>query len=148
AGRSLIGNTGASVTTQGRDIVLNADRDASSGGNIQLTSTTITSNGGNIVLGGGANPQATPAIGMGTSNSAQKVGIYLSGSSVNAGAGTISVRGQGIAGTSDAYGIYAFGGSVIGHAAATGDITLHGTGGEGTTNGRGVILTGANTAVR
>src|SRR5690606_3441695 len=84
AGRSLIGNTGASVTTQGRDIVLNADRDASNGGNIQLTSTTITSNGGNIVLGGGANPQATPAIGMGTSNSAQKVGIYLSGSSVNA----------------------------------------------------------------
>src|SRR5690606_11882638 len=133
AGRSLIGNTGASVTTQGRDIVLNADRDASSGGNIQLTGTTLSSNGGNIVLGGGANPQATPAIGMGTSNSAQKVGLYLSGSSVNAGAGTISMRGQGIAGTSDAYGIYALGGTVIGSATNAGYIALHGSGGAGTT---------------
>src|SRR5690606_10953300 len=44
AGRSLIGNSGASVTTLGRDIVLYAYRVASRGGIITLTITPILSN--------------------------------------------------------------------------------------------------------
>ncbi|NLT72033.1 MAG: filamentous hemagglutinin N-terminal domain-containing protein, partial [Verrucomicrobiaceae bacterium] len=59
AGRSILGNTGASVTTQGGDIVFNADRDESNGGNIQLVGTDVASHGGDIVMGGGADPLTT-----------------------------------------------------------------------------------------
>ncbi|HRQ87984.1 MAG TPA: filamentous hemagglutinin N-terminal domain-containing protein, partial [Bacteroidia bacterium] len=135
AGRSIIGNTGASITTQNRDITLNADRDATNGGNIQLTGTTVTSNGGKIVLGGGANPETTAAIGIGTGIEAQKAGIYLSGGSVNAGAGTIDMRGTGIAGTGGSVGIRTLASAVIGSATATGNITLYGTGGAVTGTG-------------
>ena len=150
AGRSIFGTTGGgrSITTQGQGITLNADRDETDGGNIQLTGTTVTSNGGAIVLGGGADPLTTAAIGSGTGSPAQKAGIYLSGGTLNAGAGNITLRGQGIAGTSNAYGIHVLGGSVIGHAAATGNLALHGTGGVGTTGNHGVLLTDTNTAVR
>src|SRR5690606_2779409 len=53
AGRSILGISGASVTTQGEDILFNADRDQGTGtdtgaGNIQLVGTTVTSNGGAI----------------------------------------------------------------------------------------------------
>src|SRR5690606_26997450 len=67
AGRSILGISGASLTTQGEEIVFNADRDQGTGtdtggGNIQLTGTDVASNGGDIVLGGGADPLTTAAI--------------------------------------------------------------------------------------
>ncbi|HRQ88488.1 MAG TPA: MBG domain-containing protein, partial [Bacteroidia bacterium] len=155
AGRSIIGTTGGgrSITTQGQNITLNADRDQGTGtdtggGNIQLTNTAITSNGGAIVLGGGLNPLTTAAIGIGTGSEAQKAGIYLSGGSINAGAGTITLRGTGIAGTDFAYGISTRDNNVIGSTTSTGAITLHGTGGASTlTRNVGVSMTGTSTAI-
>ena len=51
----------ASGATNTYNVVLNADRDASAGGAIQLNSgTVINSNGGSITLGGGASPLTRP----------------------------------------------------------------------------------------
>ncbi len=153
AGRSIIGTSGGgrSIATQGQAIVLNADRDQTGGGNIQLTGTTIASNGGAIVLGGGTDPLSTAATGIAATNAATKAGIYLNGSTLTSGAGAISLLGQGVAGTSNAYGIHVFGGSKIGNGTGTGSITLHGTGGNATVAGssanHGVVVSDANTAI-
>lgn len=150
SGGNIVFDSGASITpgvgAAALNIVLNADRDATGGGNIQLTGTTIQSNGGAIVLGGGANPLTTPAIGSGTGSTAQKPGIFLWGSTLNSGAGAMSLLGRGIAGTNDAYGIFALSASLL--ESTTGAISLHGTGGAGTSSNFGVYLAGANTAVR
>src|SRR5690606_3299705 len=45
AGRHVLLNNGSSITTQGRDIVLNSDRDGIDRGSIQLTGATLSSNG-------------------------------------------------------------------------------------------------------
>jgi filamentous hemagglutinin family protein len=146
---TLVSSNGASILPgvgAGRlGIVLNADRDTSGSGNIRLFNTTIDSNGGDIVFGGGVNPLTTAAVGSGTGSDAQKAGVFLSGSTLRSGTGSISLRGRGIAGASNAYGVAVTGGSRI--ESSSGPITLHGTGATGVQQNHGVFLTGANTVV-
>jgi len=81
--------------TNSLNVVLNANSDAIGTGAIVMTAgSSIVSNGGNITLGGGANPLTTAALG----NSINTSGVKLTGATLNAGAGNISIRGAGVNG--------------------------------------------------
>ncbi|MFZ9740007.1 MAG: beta strand repeat-containing protein, partial [Prochlorotrichaceae cyanobacterium] len=122
----------STIATNNGAVTLNADADATNGGAIVLNSgSSITTNGGNITLGGGANPATTAAIGTldnpATLNINETAGVTLAGTTLNAGTGTISIRGQGYADT-----------TAGGSAGGTG-IALSGT---NTLNASAVTLTG------
>ena len=167
ANENIIFNNSASVglasgATNTYNVVLNADRDASAGGAIQLNSgTTINSNGGSITLGGGSSPLTTAAIGKG----ALANGVTLDNAQLISGSGAISIRGTGAAaggigvnignssvitasgtaaiqitgtGTAASNDIKVAGGTnSIGGANAAGDILLNGTTGGGMVLGAG-----------
>ncbi len=144
ADRSIVFNTGANLTsTNALNVVLNSDSDGLNGGAISMASgSSITSNGGNITLGGGVAGNGT---GNAVGTALNHEGILLDGATLNAGAGNISLRGTGFAGTTFNDGIYATNGSVI-RTTGVGAITLNGTGGAGTTDNYGVRL-GTNSAM-
>ncbi|MEG4862134.1 MULTISPECIES: two-partner secretion domain-containing protein [unclassified Microcoleus] len=114
------------ITANGSSITLNADLDGSGAGAIAITNAIINSNGGNIILGGGTNPSNSPAVGT----AANPSGVDLTGSTLNAGTGNISIRGQGVAGVSNNLGISVSTSKIT--TAGTGSITLNATGGNGT----------------
>lgn len=116
--------------TNALNVVLNANSDAAGTGAIVMSSgSSIVSNGGDITLGGGTNPLTTAAIGNGFAATSNGVKI-ASNATLNAGAGNISVRGQGLAGTlGNNSGIELGLGSQI--LTTTGAISLVGTGGDG-----------------
>ena len=136
AGDAITSVNGASITTQGQVITLNADRDASGAGAIQLTGTTINSNNADIVLGGGLNPRTTAAYGT----AGREKGIQLVGGSLQAGSGNISMRGAGRgAGATDGSGVVI--GSAASVATTTGNIFVSGAAGASTgTNLYGVYV--------
>jgi hypothetical protein len=148
APRNVTFATGGSVTALGADgtlaVTLNTDTDQATtpGGAISMASgTSITSNGGNIILGGGATPATTAAIGA-TDGVA---GIALNGATLAAGAGSVSLVGHGFdGGTTNNVGIRLASAAQI---TANGGITLTGTGGAGTDANDGVLITGAGSAV-
>ena len=147
AHNDIIVNTGVSIssTLNKLNVVLNADQDqaTSPGGSITMNSgSSILSNGGNILLGGGAGA-AGNAIGTATNI----VGVKLDNATLNAGAGNITIRGQGFTGASGAYGIQISGGADL-ITTATGAITLNGSGGSGAVAGSvGVGIEGSGTTV-
>ncbi|MEG5072695.1 CHAT domain-containing protein [Microcoleus sp. B3-D2] len=114
------------ITANGGSITLNADVDGSGAGAIAITNAIINSNGGNIILGGGTNPSNSPAVGT----APNPIGVSLTGSTLNAGTGNISIRGQGLAGDSFNHGISVSTSKIT--TAETGSITLNGIGGNGT----------------
>lgn len=127
AGNSIFVN--ASISTQGGNIVLNADADASGAGRIAVNGATINSNGGNIIFGGGANPLTTAAIGTTQGGNEERIGVHVSNSQINAGTGDIVINGQGNAlpGTqSTARGIQIQASDL--QVSGNGNITLTGTG--------------------
>jgi hypothetical protein len=140
ANENIVFNSGAgaglaSGAANTYTIVLNADRDASAGGAIQLNSgTVINSNGGSITLGGGASPLTTVAIGTG----ALVEGVKLDNAQLISGAGAINVRGAGLAGAANAHGISLTNSASVTSTSA--NITLLGTGGAGTGGSRGIYL--------
>ncbi len=102
--RNITVDTGVAITsTSGKlNVTLDADHTAIGSGSIYLASgSSITSNGGNIVLGGGANPLTTAAVGDGAAGpndawgqvSVYDDGIYLDHATLNAGGGNISLTG-------------------------------------------------------
>ncbi len=113
------------VTTGGGNIVLNSDRDASGAGAIYLGDyKDFTSNGGNIIFGGGADPSATAARGTtGTFSSGIRIG---GGSTISAGGGNISMRGQGGSDAGGGTGVY--NGAAV-TTTGSGTISVTGTGG-------------------
>jgi hypothetical protein len=89
--------------TQALNVLINADSDANSSGGIAiLAGGDILSNGGNITLGGGSNPLLGYAVGNGatTGNAIFNSGIYLTGN-ITAGAGNVTMHGQGAANAGD-----------------------------------------------
>ncbi len=65
-------------------------------GNVVIKSN-ITTNGGDLVVGGGADPATTPAIGYGTDSDDQLYGIYIdNNATIATGGGTITMHGQGV----------------------------------------------------
>jgi fibronectin-binding autotransporter adhesin len=137
---TLSGGSDVSSSSNRLNLTLNADRDASGDGAIVINSgSVITSNDGTIVLGGGTNPQTTPAAGT----ASDAVGIRLIGAQLTSGAGAIRLRGQGEspAGSAFQYGIAVTNNSLV--QSTSGDISLDGTGGAGTSDNDGVIVLGA-----
>ena len=120
-----------SSTSNALNVVFNADSDSLGGGNIQMRAlSSITTNGGNITFGGGADPSTTAAVGSAI-NFPDNYGIYLNSTTLNAGTGSISLRGQGqgvATGGAYDYGILAQGGTAI--QTTSGNITINGRGGE------------------
>ncbi|TAN45065.1 MAG: filamentous hemagglutinin N-terminal domain-containing protein [Nitrospirae bacterium] len=149
AHNNIIVNNGVSIssTSNRLNVVFDADSDASGAGNIQMKSgASILTNGGNITFGGGANPATTAAMGSGTNQLLNDIyGIVLSGASLNAGSGNISLRGTGSAGVSNSHGIFAYSGTTI--QTTTGAIALNGTGGGNSYNNYGVYLQNSTTKI-
>lgn len=88
-------DTGADITSSSNrlDLTINSNRDASGDGGIVIdTGSSITSNGGNVVLGGGATPNSVGAVG---SAETARRGVFLVGTQIVAGAGSITVNGRG-----------------------------------------------------
>ena len=134
-------------TSSKLNVVLNSDADASGAGRIALDlANEIRSNGGNVTLGGGADPTTGYAVGDGAGGGAQH-GVRLNGASIVAGAGNVSIRGRGAAGTTLAEGVRLQNAAVV--STTTGSITLTGIGGAGALGGsnRGIHLIDAGTTI-
>lgn len=141
AGRTISNVGSGDITTAGGSITLNADRDATNGGEIYLGSgTELRSNGGNITLGGGADPTTTATVG--TTTYSYLYGVRIGGSVINANGtssgGNISIRGQGWTGDSLANSIY---GVLIDNSTVrtnnNGTVTIDGVGGNTNTSRAG-----------
>lgn len=129
AERDIVISSNVSIARTGTNklnVVLNSDLDGNGAGAIKMNlGSIISTNGGNITLGGGtAGDGSDNAIGNATYNS----GIALSGTTLSAGGGHISLKGQsGTAGTTDsASGISITGSSSISTTGA-GNISLTGS---------------------
>jgi hypothetical protein len=117
------------------NVTLNSNRDASGSGGISvLTGARIVSNGGDIVMGGGATPATTDAIGS-NANPVFADGVALYAVTVDAGAGNITAHGIG-RGVGGGAGVFIAGANIT---TTTGNITLAGNGG-GPTFARGVLI--------
>ena len=112
------------------NLTLNADTDATNAGAIRLNYTTIDTNNGDIIMGGGADPLTTAAIGT----SSYTAGIRFENSTLSTGTGDMALRGQGWndAGTSYHHGVLVSTNSAL--STTSGDITITGTGGNGAAN--------------
>ncbi|MBI3223120.1 MAG: filamentous hemagglutinin N-terminal domain-containing protein, partial [Nitrosomonadales bacterium] len=138
---SILVSAGKAISSSGAalDVVLNADTDGANGGAIAMASgSSISSNGGNITLGGGT---AGDGTGNAIGTSANKNGIDLLGASLNAGAGSITLNGQGydVGGTN--MGVYLHSGSTL--TTTTGNVIINGSGG-----GMTDMSAGSNRGVR
>ncbi len=82
---------GAGLSTHDRAITLNADRDGANGGAIETSGALINSRGGAITLGGGTDPATTAAKGSVT----RPYGVRLSSGTVSSEGGAIVINGEG-----------------------------------------------------
>ncbi|MDJ0703562.1 MAG: CHAT domain-containing protein, partial [Leptolyngbyaceae cyanobacterium MO_188.B28] len=114
----------ADITTDGGDIVLNANWDGVEAGAIFVADADITSNGGDIILGGGSDPLNNPAVG---STEFDADGVSLLGAMLDSGAGDITLTGRGGNGV-DGNGVELAGSTL---RSTSGAINLNGIGGEG-----------------
>lgn len=131
ANNEILVQGGADITSSSNklNITLHADADASGVGRIALNAgTVLTSNGGTVTLGGGADPLTGFAVG--TTGAGTRVGVSLTGATISAGAGNVSIRGQGAVGTTLAHGVALTSGAVV--ETTTGAINIVGAGGNGT----------------
>ncbi len=91
-----------SITTGGGSVTFDADTALGGGAIVMNTGTSIATGGGDIVMGGGANPLTTAAVGDAVLN----IGIDLEGATLNAAGGNITMNGTGYAvPTGDGFGI-------------------------------------------
>jgi filamentous hemagglutinin family protein len=134
---NIISNTAAQF-----NLLVNSDLDASGAGRIYFATSSATTNGGNITLGGGAAPLTTSARG----HAGNIEGINLNASTLNAGGGDISLRGQGHNGTTNNHGVILQAASQV-KTSGAGEINIYGTGGNGTSGNRGIYLTAASTYI-
>jgi len=127
------GSAGITSTSGSINLVLQSDYDQAvvAGGGIYLSSGSIITNGGNLTLSGGADIETGYALG----HDSFVKGIYLAGMTINAGAGNIIMRGQGIASAASAYGIHLISNTTID---ANGAVTLIGQGGGTGTDASGM----------
>jgi len=92
---------GASVITQNKSIVLNADIDGNGSGGIAMLNSQLLSNGGDIRLGGGTAGDGTGLAGsltttdhyLGFGTPGQSAIVIAGNSLIDSGAGAISIRG-------------------------------------------------------
>ncbi|MBI1275452.1 filamentous hemagglutinin N-terminal domain-containing protein, partial [bacterium] len=135
-------NSGSDITAAGAgklDITLNSDSDNTGAGAIGASAagTQLVSNSGNIILGGGLDPTTDEAMG---SAAGGHDGIDMSGATINAGGGSIIMRGR----TAEVgyAGIYLSGATI--QTSGTGTITLFGAGAASGTDVGGILLDGTS----
>ncbi|MDP1613549.1 MAG: YDG domain-containing protein, partial [Sulfuritalea sp.] len=137
AGLELLGAGGAYTLTNAGNLITTL---AANTGSINVTNNQALRVGtvytaGSITTTGDLTLTAT---GAGADDNAH--GLLLYATTLNAGAGNISLTGTGVAGTTDALGIYVISGTTI--TTTSGNITLNGTGGAGSWFNCGVYLDG------
>jgi filamentous hemagglutinin family protein len=152
ASNNIMFNSGADIVTVGtgaQNVFINSDLDSNGAGGIRLGSgTVISSNGGNIVLGGGADPANSAAVGA----LQNEPGIQLDNAQLISGAGSISLRGQSGNGfNSGKSGLHLLNGSLV--QSTTGNISIAGTANNSSGSGgiggsvNGILLDGLTTKV-
>jgi filamentous hemagglutinin family protein len=142
------GTADTTITTNGGDIILQADSDNSGQGAVRLNDPRIQlkSNGGDIVIGGGLDPRT----GYTGSNSGNNAGIVLNNSTLDAsgtsaGGNIILNGGVYASGGASAYGVDIRGNSVL-QTSHNGAITIRGVGGAtGTVNANHGVFIGSST---
>lgn len=169
AANSIFVNAGVQIGATGAgqvNVVLNANRgdssdpDANAGAIVLNTGSSIVTQGGNITLGGGPNPTLTLSSGGNATydaalrssaargTAANPVGVTIDGATLNAGAGSISIRGAGRAEESGSVGVAILNGADI----SAGVVRIDGIGGTfagaGGNGNHGVNITGGTTQVR
>ncbi|OGA17319.1 MAG: hypothetical protein A3I63_04645, partial [Betaproteobacteria bacterium RIFCSPLOWO2_02_FULL_66_14] len=145
AANDVLVNSGVAISSASGalTVILNSDRDGLAGGRIAMASgSSILSNGGDVTLGGGADPLANPAVGGTGPN-----GVRLDGTSIDAGVGNISIRGEGQAGVDNGNGVALVSGAVVQTTSGGIDVVGVGGGGGTTNNGTGIILEGVGTKI-
>ena len=145
AGRDIRVSSGVGISSSLNKlhVILNSDRDGVGGGGISLASgSSISSNGGDVTLGGGADPLLNPA-----ESASGGVAVLLSGTGIDAGAGNISIRGQGQSGSFTAGGVGMQSGAVL--QTTTGSISIVGAGKTGGISGlnHGIFVDGIGTRI-
>jgi len=91
AANNIFINSSDIISTSNKlNITLDADHDASGSGAIAVWYSSLLSNGGNIILGGGANPLITAAVGSAT----HRHGVDIEVATLNAAGGNISILGN------------------------------------------------------
>lgn len=131
----IMGGRTVSSTSDALSVVFNVDTDANQAGAIFLNGATITTNGGNVFMGSGYD--GTNGFAFGTATHVN--GISLLNSTINAGAGAVTLRGRGFSGNaalSNMDGITLNNSTISG----SGNITLIGQGGSGVNNNDGISL--------
>ncbi len=123
AARSIESDGGGSITTNGGDVILNADTDSSALGGVELANATITTNGGDFVIGGGNSPTTLRVTGDDPSG---RHGVFFNNATISTGAGDISILAQARQNVDSNEGIYMLGGTSL--TTTTGSITLDGLG--------------------
>lgn len=169
AANSIFVNSGVQIGATGAgqvNVVLNANRgdsadpDANAGAIVLNTGSSIVTQGGNITLGGGPNPIITLTSGGNATydaalrssaargTAANPDGVTIDGATLNAGAGSISIRGAGRAEESGSVGVAILNGADI----SAGIVRIDGIGGtfagSGGNANHGVDITGGTTQVR
>ncbi len=144
ASADIVESGGGNITTQGGNIVLDANSGGGTSGAISLGSNILTSNGGTIDLGGGSLTSGL-TTGSAYGDSSYASGIHLNGTTLDAGSGNLTLAGNGY--TSGAlsgyYGVDINASTV--ETTGAGRLTVQGTGGgSGTASANyGVYLSGA-----
>ncbi|WP_083851254.1 filamentous hemagglutinin N-terminal domain-containing protein [Pusillimonas noertemannii] len=132
------------VSTQGGDIILNSRSQNGETGYIDLRNASLLSGGGNIVAGGGSDPTSGYAIGA---DSGVTNGVRFGETTLSAGAGNITVNGQG--GTTAASGVSLANSSTNLIETTSGNITIRGASQGGADDeGSGIIMQTGNHTVR
>jgi hypothetical protein len=147
-------DNGRTITSNGSDILLASNSDATNGGSIFIDRSSILSGGGAITLGGGdalGSGYAEGSAGAGPTAypNHQYRGILLNQATINGGGGNVVLRGRGWQGGNTVTGDqYAIGIDVVGYTGGStvttsgaGMITLLGVGGvnhKATTHGVGI----------
>ena len=92
---SIILNAGSAITSSSGKLGVTLDANTLGAGGYVSVGSWISTNGGAIVIGGGASPSTTSAVGTAASVS----GVWIkSGSSLNSAGGNITINGQGYQG--------------------------------------------------
>ena len=112
-------NVSAAISSTVGALGVTLDANTGGAGGYVYIAAPITTLGGNLIIGGGATPLTSPAVGT----SVSATGVFITtGSSLSAGGGNITINGQGFGATG--YGINA--GAAISTTGA-GSITMSGT---------------------
>ena len=118
------------------NIVLNSRAQDGAIGHVNVDGASIATNGGSLVIGGGSDPTTGYAIGA---SSGVTNGVRIANSTIDTGAGDITINGQ--AGTSTAAGVSLPDSASSTITTTSGDITIRGR----ATGGNAVLIQGTQT---